>query len=158
MLFDGKLQHGKEMPLVEAMIEAGADLGVPSPRTAHGVPVWLLHPTAEAPRLPLPGWRHRSAAYRPWRSPENRALLGQDRLTGRLIEGSDLNLKDAKYKSPPLGWAIHGWSDPPAGNRGRQLETVVLLVAAGAMVEGSGWNRRRCGPIRQCSLRCEPAR
>jgi hypothetical protein len=58
----------------------------------------------------------------------------------RLIENldlalPDLNSKDEKYKSPPLGWAIHGWSNPPAGNHGRQREVVVLLVAAGAMVE-----------------------
>jgi hypothetical protein len=59
----------------------------------------------------------------------------RDRLAGRLIEGSDLNLKDDKYQSPPLGWAIHGWCDPPAGNHGRQREVVALLVAAGAKVE-----------------------
>jgi hypothetical protein len=38
-------------------------------------------------------------------------------------------------KSSPLGWAIHGWCNPPAGNRGRQREVVMLLVAAGATVE-----------------------
>ena len=63
------------------------------------------------------------------------ALLGEDRLAGRLIAGSDVNLKDAKYGSPPLGWAIHGWEDPPAGNQGRQREVVALLVGAGAKVE-----------------------
>jgi hypothetical protein len=52
-----------------------------------------------------------------------------------LIPGSDLNLEDEKYSSPPLGWAIHGWSDPPAGNHGRQREVVALLLAAGARVE-----------------------
>jgi hypothetical protein len=34
-----------------------------------------------------------------------------------------------------LGWAIHGWSNPPAGNFGRQLDVVSHLVAAGAKVE-----------------------
>jgi len=63
------------------------------------------------------------------------AMLGEDRLVARLIPGSDLNLRDRKYDSPPLGWAIHGWSDPPAGNYGRQREVVACLVAAGAMVE-----------------------
>jgi hypothetical protein len=53
----------------------------------------------------------------------------------RLIDGSDLNLKDAEYQSPPLGWAIHRWCDPPAGDHGRQREVVKLLVAAGAQVE-----------------------
>jgi uncharacterized protein len=63
------------------------------------------------------------------------ALLGEDRLAGRLISGSDLNLRDEKYKSPPLGRAIHGWGDPPAGNHGRQPEVIALLVAAGAAIE-----------------------
>lgn len=66
------------------------------------------------------------------------AMLGQDRLTSRLIERSDLNLKDEKYNSPPLGWAIHGYFNPPAGNRGEQHKVVALLVAAGARVE-SEW-------------------
>jgi hypothetical protein len=62
-------------------------------------------------------------------------MLGEDRLVERLIAGSDLDLKDTQYHSPPLGWAIHGWSNPPAGNQGRQREVVALLVAAGAKVE-----------------------
>jgi hypothetical protein len=66
------------------------------------------------------------------------AMLGEDRLTARLIEGQGLyllNLKDEKYRSPPLGWAVHGWSNPPAGNNGRHREVITLLVAAGAIVE-----------------------
>ena len=63
------------------------------------------------------------------------AMLGENRLVARLIEASDLNLKDQKYNSPPLGWAIHGWSNPPAGNHGRQIEVVAQLVAAGATIE-----------------------
>jgi ankyrin repeat protein len=63
------------------------------------------------------------------------ALLGEDRLAGRLIESVDPNLKDKKYKSSSLGWAVHGWCNPQAGNHGCQLEVVRLLVAAGATVE-----------------------
>ena len=37
--------------------------------------------------------------------------------------------------SPPMGWAIHGCYNPPAGNCGRQREVVALLVASGARVE-----------------------
>jgi len=55
-----------------------------------------------------------------------------------LIPGSDLNLKDEKYRSPPLGWAIHGCYNPPAGNQGRQRKIAALLVTAGATVE-SAW-------------------
>jgi hypothetical protein len=42
------------------------------------------------------------------------AFLGEIRLTARLIEGSDINLKDEKYRSSPLGWAIHACYKPPA--------------------------------------------
>jgi hypothetical protein len=62
------------------------------------------------------------------------ALLGEDGLVARLIE-ADVNLKDDKYESPPLGWAIHGWRNPQGGNQGRHHEVVALLVAAGAAVE-----------------------
>jgi hypothetical protein len=63
------------------------------------------------------------------------ALLGEDQLTGWLIEVSNFDLKDEKYNSPPLGWAIRGCCNPPAGNQGRQREVVALLIAAGARVE-----------------------
>lgn len=56
-------------------------------------------------------------------------------MAGRLIAGSDLSLKDEKDNSPPLGWVIHDWSNPPAGNHGRQREVVALLVAAGARLQ-----------------------
>ena len=85
------------------------------------------------------------------------ALLGEDRLAARLIEGSDLNLKDEKYNSSPLGWAVHGWGDPPAGNHGRQREVVVLLVAAGASVEPD-WlesEKVRADPAMLAALRGE---
>ena len=56
----------------------------------------------------------------------------------RLIDGSDmdlLDLKDEEYESPPIGWAVHGWTNPPAGNHGRQRKVVELLLVAGATVE-----------------------
>jgi hypothetical protein len=63
------------------------------------------------------------------------AMLGEDRLAARLVPGSDLDLRDRKYGSSPLGWAIYGWSSAPAGNRGRQREVILLLVAAGAQID-----------------------
>jgi hypothetical protein len=63
------------------------------------------------------------------------AFLGEERLAERLIQGSDLNLKDEKYHSSPLGWAIHGCYNRPAGDHGRQREAAALLVCAGAVVE-----------------------
>ena len=87
------------------------------------------------------------------------ALLGADRLAARLIERTaDLNLADEKYKSTPLGWAIHGWSEPPAanrGNRGRQREVAALLIAAGARVEPK-WlesEQVRADPVMLAALR-----
>jgi hypothetical protein len=146
MLFEGKLAKGPEVPLVEVLIEAGAHLNFQRDRDdgkksdtpligaaslgAEEVGVRLLDAGA---RPELRGMFGETALH--WA-----ALLGEDKLVARLIESlhanlSVLNLKDEKYKSPPLGWAVHGWSSPPAGNHGRQREVVALLVAAGAVVE-----------------------
>jgi len=137
MLFSGTLKKGNELPLVEALIQAGANLNFnkdgksetpligAASLGAEDVGLRLLDAGA---RPDLRGLFGETALH--WAS-----LLGEDRLVARLIEGSDLDLKDQKYNSPPLGWAIHGWSDPPAGNHGRQREVVALLVAAGARVE-----------------------
>ena len=137
MLFSGTLQKGKDLPLVEALIQAGADLNFnkdgesetpligAASLGAEDVGLRLLDAGA---RPDLRGMFGETALH--WA-----ALLGEDRLAARLVPGSDLNLKDEKYSSPPLGWAIHGWSDPPAGNHGRQRDVVALLLAAGARVE-----------------------
>jgi hypothetical protein len=63
------------------------------------------------------------------------ALLGEERLAKGLIGRTDLNSRDEKYDSSPLGWAVHGWFNLPAGNQRRQREVAALLVAAGARVE-----------------------
>jgi hypothetical protein len=122
MLFSGTLQSGNELPLVEALIQAGADLNFNKDRKsetpligaaslgAEDVGLLLLDAGA---RPELRGLFGETALH--WA-----ALLGEHRLAARLIPGSDLNLEDEKYSSPTLGWAIHGWSDPPAGNHGRQ--------------------------------------
>jgi hypothetical protein len=140
MLFDGTLPEGKGWPLVEALLEAGADvdfrvdekqdtplIGAAS-LGAEDVGIRLLDAGAKPA---LRGRGGETALH--WA-----ALLGEDRLAERLIESSDVNLKDGEYHSSPLGWAVHGWCNPPAGNHGRQREVVALLVAAGARVE-SEW-------------------
>jgi uncharacterized protein len=137
MRFEGRMQRGKELPLIEALIQAGADvdfqrngegdtplIGAAS-LGAEEVGLKLLDAGA---RPELHGLFGETALH--WA-----ALLGEDRLAARLIENVDPNLKDEKYKSSSLGWAIHGWCSPPAGNHGRQLEVVRLLVAAGAKIE-----------------------
>jgi ankyrin repeat protein len=138
MLFEGTLPKGRELPLVEALLEAGADvdfrdedksdtplIGAAS-LGAEAVGIRLLEAGA---RPDLRGCFGETALH--WA-----AMLGEDRLAGRLIAaGADVGLQDEEYKSSPLGWAIHGWGDPPAGNHGRQLEVARLLVTAGARVE-----------------------
>ena len=137
MLFNGVLEKGKELPLVEALIEAGAavDFRKDGKREtpligaaslgAEDVALRLLDAGA-APELR--GEFGETALH--WA-----ALLGEERLAARLIGRTDVNLRDERYKSSPLGWAVHGWCNPPAGNQERQREVAALLVAAGATVE-----------------------
>ena len=137
MLFDGTLSKGKEMPLVDALIEAGADLNFQrngkgdtpligaASLAAEQVGIRLVDAGANAG---LRGIFGETALH--WA-----ALLGEDRLAGKLINVSELNIKDDKYNSPPLGWAIHGCYNQPAGNQGRQRQVVALLTAAGAKVQ-----------------------
>jgi hypothetical protein len=141
MLFQGTLQRGMELPLIEARIHAGADLDFQKERedgrkgdtpligaaslAAEDVGLKLLEAGA---RPELRGMFAETALH--WA-----AMLGEYRLVERLIPGSDLNLKDEKYHSPPLGWAIHGCYNAPAGNQARQREVAALLVKAGATVE-----------------------
>jgi uncharacterized protein len=137
MLFENTLQRGRELPLLEVLIQSGANvdfqrngegdtplIGAAS-LGAEEVGLKLLDAGA---RPELQGLFGETALH--WAS-----LLGEDRLAERLVENVDPNMKDEKYKSSSLGWAVHGWCDPPAGNHGRQLEVVRLLVAAGARVE-----------------------
>ena len=141
MLFEGTLQKGKDLPLVEALLQAGADLNFQRSRedgkksdtpligaaslAAEEVGLRLLDAGA---RPELRGLFGETALH--WA-----ALLGEHRLAERLIRGSDIDLKDEKYNSPPLGWAVHGRYNPPAGNQGKQCEVAALLVSAGATVE-----------------------
>ena len=144
MLFEHKLAKGMELPLIDALIEAGADLNFQRDRqdgkksdtpligaASLGAEEAGIRLVDAGARPELRGVFGETALH--WA-----AMLGEDRLAARLIAGSDLNLKDDEYKSPPLGWAIHGWSNPPAGSHGRHREVVQLLVAAGAEVE-PGW-------------------
>lgn len=141
MLFQGTLPKGKELPLVDVLLDAGSDVNFQRSREdgkksdtpligaaslgAEDVGLRLL---AARARPELRGLFGETALH--WA-----ALLGEDRLVRELIRGSNVNLRDAKYNSAPLGWAIHGWCEPPAGNHGRHREVVTLLVRAGASVE-----------------------
>jgi hypothetical protein len=141
MLFNGILQKGTELPLVNTLIEAGSNIdfqpeGAETPLIgaaslgAEEVGIRLLEAGAGPDRRGIFG---ETALH--WA-----ALLGEVRLVKKLIECFDLNrsglnLEDKKYQSSPLGWAIHGWNHPPGGNCGRYPEVVMLLVASGANVQ-----------------------
>ena len=136
MLFNGVLAKGKELPLVGSLIQAGADIdfqskGKDTPLIgaaslgAEQVGLLLLDAGAKPN---IRGGFGETALH--WA-----ALLGEDQLADRLIASADLNLRDEKYNSTPLGWAIHGWCGAPAGSCGRQREVVALLVSAGARVD-----------------------
>ncbi len=141
MLFEGTLKGGKELSLIEALIEAGADLDFQREHedgnksdtpligaaslAAEEVGLRLLDAGA---RPELRGLFGETALH--WA-----AFLGEYRLAERLIESSDVNLEDDKYHSSPLGWAVHGRYNPSSGNQGRQCEVATLLVSAGATVE-----------------------
>jgi ankyrin repeat protein len=136
MLFGGVLARGKDLPLIEELIQAGANLDfqirekTDTPligAASLGAEEVGLRLVEAGARPDLRGIFGETALH--WA-----ALLGEDRLAAKLIAGADLDLKDMQYNSPPLGWAVHGRYNPPAGNKGKQREVAALLVAAGARV------------------------
>ena len=137
MLFQGVLAKGLELPLLDALIEAGADVDFqPGAKSdtpligaaSLGAEEAGLRLLAAGARPELRGIFGETALH--WA-----AILGEDRLAARLIGGSDLELRDTQYNSPPLGWAIHGRYNSPSGNKGNQVEVAALLVAAKAKVD-----------------------
>ena len=136
-VFDGTLSRDQALPLIEALVEANADVDFQTDGKgdtpligaaslgAEEVGLRLLDAGAVTERRGLFG---ETALH--WA-----ALLGEDQLVARLIPSADLTLRDERYQSTPLGWAIEGWTSGAAGSRGRYREVVGLLVAAGAPIE-----------------------
>ena len=52
---------------------------------------------------------------------------------GKAPRGVGCQPQGREGSSTPMGWAVHGWRNPPAGNCGRQRE--VVLVSGGANIE-----------------------
>jgi hypothetical protein len=154
MLFNGVLLKGKELPIVEALLEAGSDvnflregdhetnlIGAAS-LGAEDVGIRLLEAGAQ-PHLRGEGGE--TALH--WA-----ALFGELRLAQRLIEGADPELEDAQYHSTPLGWAVHGFCEPQTGNpanHGNQREVAALLISRGANVRPD-W-------LQEDAVRADPA-
>ena len=137
MLFNGTLQKGMELPLVDALIQSGSHLDFNKDGRGETALIGAASLGAEEVGLKLleAGARPEIRGLFGETALHWAAMLGEDRLVAKLIPSSDLNLKDAKYNSPPVGWAIHGWSNTSAGNHGGQIEVVTQLVSAGARVE-----------------------
>ena len=65
------------------------------------------------------------------------ASIGNAVLVERLLEkGAPVDVKDEKWEATPIGWALHGWGEPPPpGDHGHHREVVAQLVRAGAVVD-----------------------
>lgn len=137
MLFNGVLKKGKELALVDGLLEAGASVDFRKDGKCETPLIGAASLGAEDVGLRLLDAGAKPELRGEWGETALHwaALLGEERLSRRLIVRTDLGLRDKKYNSSPLGWAVHGWFNPPAGNQGRQREVAALLVAAGAKVE-----------------------
>lgn len=140
MIFDGTLERTKALPLIDALLEAGADINYQKTDRgetaligaaslgAEEIGVRLLEAGADPNRLGLFG---ETALH--WAS-----VMGEDRLVKALLEkGASVTQRDTKYRATPLGWALHGWTDPGGNSPGHYHDVIRALVAAGAVVDGS---------------------
>jgi hypothetical protein len=136
-LFEGLFDREQALPLVEALIEWGADVNYRQPGGetplmgaaslgAEDVGVCLIEAGA---RVDVRGLFDETPLH--WA-----ANMGLHRLVRRMIErGADVNAEDQKYRSTPLGWALHGWTESQfEERRGRHDDVVRQLIAAGARV------------------------
>jgi uncharacterized protein len=137
MLFQGTLERGKELALIDALLAAGADVNFRTEQNesalhgaaslgAESVALRLIEAGADVHARGIFG---ETALH--WA-----AIMGAPRLVERLVgAGVDINQEDRKYKSPPLGWALHGWRENLPASDSRHHEVVALLVNAGATVK-----------------------
>jgi uncharacterized protein len=139
-IFEGLLDRVKAVALVDALIDAGAEVDFHKPGKGETPLMGAASLGAEEVGLRLldagaavgiRGLFDETPLH--WA-----ANMGLHRLVRRLIEAAaDVNAEDRKYQSSPLGWALHGWMETPAEERrGRHDEVVRQLVAAGAQVKG----------------------
>ena len=151
-LFDGTLDKSREadvaVALIDALIHAGADLNHFSPENSRGEPkcetplngaaslgaqevgIRLIEAGAKTDTINLLGETSLHWA----------ASLGLDRLVNRILQVEapnhvSLYVRDSNWDASPLGWAMHGWFEPPPASAGRHREVVVALVRAGAEVK-----------------------
>lgn len=65
-----------------------------------------------------------------------------------LRRGARVDVIDKTWGTPPLLWALTGWTREPATGTGRHHEVVARLVAAGANVKPDlfDWDKARADP------------
>lgn len=137
-LFDSTLPANSGGPLAKLLIAAGADpdfcngdlLNAATSLGAADVGEVLLDAGA---RVDLRGNFGETPLH--WA-----ANIGSSRMVRRLLDhGAPVDIRDTKWSATPVGWALHGWDDPPPpGDNGKHADVVSMLVNAGAVVE-SGW-------------------
>jgi hypothetical protein len=139
MVFSNVLPKGKELPIVEALLEAGSDVNFrkDDKQETNLIGAASLGAVDVALRLLDAGADPHARGDGGETALHWAALLGELRLAQRLIEGANLELEDAQYHSTPLGWAVHGFCEPQTenpANHGHQRDVAALLVARGAQV------------------------
>jgi hypothetical protein len=141
-IFEGILDRAKAVPLVDALLAAGSNVDFHEPGKGETPLMGAASLGAEEVGLRLleAGAAVGSRGLFDETPLHWAANMGLHRLVRRMIEaGADVNAEDRKFQSSPLGWALHGWMETPAGERrGRHDEVVRQLVAAGARVK-SEW-------------------
>jgi len=135
MVFDGTLAADRAVPLVDALIAAGAALDAPHAR--HGDTPLIgaaslsvedvgLRLVAAGADIAARGLFGATALH--WAAHQGLATL-----TAALLDaGADVALPDSQYGGRPLDWALHGWHEPAPGDTRGQPGVARLLRAAGA--------------------------
>lgn len=137
-LFDGTLPAGEGAPLVRALVAAGADVdfadGDPlNAAVSLGAPDVVDVLLDAGARVDGRGLLGETALH--WA-----AYTGAEGVVRRLVEqGAPVDVRDGRWSATPLGWALHGWNEPPPpANQARHAAVVAYLVRVGAVVE-PGW-------------------
>ncbi len=138
MLFQRVVSEGADVPLIDALIQAGANLDFQVDGRGDTPLIGAASLGAEDAGIRLVDAGAKPAVRGLFGETALHwaALFGEHRLVAKLLENSDptiLSLKDEKYQSTPLGWARHGREAPgnPA-DHGHHSEVIELLKAAGA--------------------------
>jgi ankyrin repeat protein len=149
MLFEGTLDRSREgdvaVGLVDALIEAGADLNHFQPDESGGEPKCETPLNGAASlgaqevgiRLIDAGARTTAINLLGETSLHWAASLGLDRLVARILRAEapdyvSIHVRDSNWDATPLRWAMHGWFKSRPGSAGRHRQVVVALVWAGA--------------------------